>query len=171
MVYWSHYKETRMNIETASGFTAQNVTAPQLTENLAALDGENDFLILSDGADYLQCAWSRSGFIAEYQDASGHYSSEAGLPLETMEQLFSAYLARSGDWRSLVTWESAGGGTSSEADGSQEGGAGLKGALKGQFTSGGLLNSVKSQVSREVSRKVSSSTSGLVGRLIKKILK
>ena len=171
VVYWFHYKEMCMNIETASGFTARNVSPEQLKENLAGLDGDNDFLILSDGQEYLQCAWSRSGFIAEYQDASGHYSSEAGLPLQTIEQLFSAYLAHSADWRSLVVWESDGGGVSPAADGEQEGGAGLAGALKGQFRSGGLLNSVKRQVSSEVSRAVSRKTSGIIGRLVRQILK
>jgi hypothetical protein len=160
-----------MNIETASGFTARNVTPQQLTVNLAGLDGGNDFLILSDGEDYLQCAWSQTGFTAEYQDASGHYSSQAGLPLETIEELFSAYLARSGGWRSLVVWESAGSGASPAADRSDEGGAGLKDALKGQLSPDNLLKSVKRQVSSEVNRAVSRKTSGIIGRLVRKILK
>jgi hypothetical protein len=163
-----------MNIETASGHTVQNVKAEELHEALAGLNEENNFLILTDGDDYIQCAisGSGSGFFAEYQDTSGHYSSDDGLSSETIEKLFTAYLSRSNAWRGLVRWEVASNSAEEDQPSGSEGNTGsFTDSLKKDLSPGKLIDSVKRQVSREISRGVSRKTSGTVGRMIRKFFK
>ncbi|WP_319560668.1 hypothetical protein [Marispirochaeta sp.] len=163
-----------MNIETASGHTVQNVKAEELHEALAGLNEENNFLILTDGDDYIQCAisGSGSGFFAEYQDTSGHYGSDDGLSSETIEKLFTAYLSRSGEWRGLVSWEAVSdSGGQKQSAGARENTGSFTDSLKQDLSPGKLFDSVKRKVSREISRGVSRKTSGTVGRLVRKFFK
>ncbi len=161
-----------MDIETASGHAKQNVTAKELQEALEGLNKENNFLILSNGGDYIQCAVSDSGFFAEYQDKSGHYSSEDGLSADTIENLFTAYLSRSDTWRDLASWEAVSDSDGDDQSAGSEGNAGsFTDSLKKDLSPGKLFDSVKRQVSREISRGVSRKTSGTVGRMIRKFFK
>jgi hypothetical protein len=161
-----------MNLETASGYKAQNVTEAVLNENLAKLNEENDFLILSNGDDYIQCAWSKNGFIPEYQDTSGHYSCSQDISVDTVSRLFSAYLSGSREWTTLITWESQ-----SMAEGSIEEGKipgkseSFSDSLKGELSPGKIFDSVKKQISRELGSTVSRKTSGLLGKIIRKVIK
>lgn len=161
-----------MNLETASGFMSKNVTEKVLKENLAKLNKDNDFLILSDGDNYIQCAWSENGFISEYQDSSGHYSSSPNISADTISQLFSAYLSGSGKWSTLIAWESQSMEEGSMEDGkrSVESGS-FTDSLKGELSPGKIFDSVKRQVSRELGQNVSRKTSGFLGKMIRKVIK
>ena len=157
-----------MDIETASGQNVQNATEDQLKKSLAGLGGENDFLILSDGGNYIQCAGSSAGFIAEYQDESGHYSAGTSLSAGVIEEIFTSYLSRSEKWKSLANW------AVDELPGSspgQERPASFRDALKGEISADELFGAVKKQVSGEVGRGVSRKASGLVGKMVRKIIK
>jgi len=161
-----------MKIENAIGKIVQNATGEDLHHEIAALNEESNFLILSNGDDYIQCAVSDSGFMAEYQDGTGHYSSEDVLSSETIEKLFTAYLSRSNAWRGMVRWEVASNSAEEDQPSGSEGNTGsFTDSLKKDLSPGKLFDSVKRQVSREISRGVSRKTSGTVGRMIRKFFK
>ncbi|HAK45681.1 MAG TPA: hypothetical protein DCO79_07155 [Spirochaeta sp.] len=155
-------------VETASGINIQNTTVEQLENSLAGLGGSNDFLILGDGDNYIQCAVSDTGFITEYQGGSGHYNSAPSLSDETIKDIFTSYLSRTETWKTLTTWTSAelaGNGSAEQRSES------FGGALKGELSAEKLFRAVKKQVSREVGREVTRKNSGLVGKMIRKIIK
>ncbi len=144
---------------------------PELcTISFSCLEIIYDFLILSNGEDYIQCAYSETGFIAEYQDASGHYSSGPGLSVETTERIFTAWLAGSGEWKTLTAWtiddipE-----TGAAPDSDRQKPFDLKGAIKGDISPEKLFGAVKNQIAREAGREVTKKTSKLVGKMIRKI--
>lgn len=154
-----------MNLETADGKNFAAVTEEELLNSLSRLDPEMEFLILSDGDDYLQCAVSEGGFLAEYQDSTGHYySRDVAIPHEAIEKLFLGYLNRDGSWKSLLQWDQA------DEEGEPES-AGRQESLGDGFSPSGLIESVKKQAAREVKRAVSRKTSGALSRLIGKIIK
>ena len=161
-----------MNIETASGHNLLNVTEEQLKDSLSGLNSDNDFLILSNGEDYIQCAYSETGFITEYQDASGHYSSGPGLSVETTEKIFTAWLAGSDEWKTLTAWtidDIPETGSAPERDGQKP--FDLKSVVKGDISPEKLFGAVKNQIAREAGREVTKKTSKLVGKMIRKITK
>ncbi|WP_319416622.1 hypothetical protein [Marispirochaeta aestuarii] len=161
-----------MKIENANGKTVRNITGEDLHQEIAALNEENNFLILSDGDDYIQCAVSGSGFIVEYQDSTGHYSSDDTLSSDAIEKLFKAYLSRSTEWRGMAGWaKGSGPAGADESVASPEKGESFADTLKKDLSPGKILDSVKRQVSREISRGVSRKTSGTVGRMIRKFFK
>ncbi len=159
-----------MKIETASGLQKNSITREELLENLNKLDESNDYLILSDGEDYIQCAYSEGSFLAEYQDSSGHFSSESGIGRETIEKLFSAYFSGDGSWKSLVSWsrDDTPAGSEGQAQAADHGG--MAKGLMGDLSPEKILGSVKKQVQREVGRSISRKTNGLVSKVIKKFL-
>ena len=151
-----------MKIETAGGFRKEGVSKEELVSKLGELNGDNDFLILSDQNLYIQCALSGEGFTAEYQDTEGHFSSDSELSADTIEKMFSLYLAGDGTWKGLTGWNPEGVSTQTGAAG---GGGGITGDQMPNFSPGNILNSVKKQVEREVSRSISRKTSGMIGKL------
>ena len=161
-----------MTIETASGHNLQNVTEEQLKDSLSGLNSDNDFLILSGEEDYIQCAYSETGFIAEYQDASGHYGSGPGLSIGIIEKIFVSYLTGSEEWKTLTAWtvdEIPETGSASDQNGQKP--FNLKGAIKGDLSPDKLFGAVKNQIAREAGREVTRKTSKLVGKMIRKITK
>ena len=159
-----------MKIETAGGFRKEGVSKEELVSKLGELNGDNDFLILSDQNLYIQCALSGEGFTAEYQDTEGHFSSDSELSADTIEKMFSLYLAGDDTWKGLTGWtpneDSPQDGEGAPAGSSR----GISGERMGDLTPGSILSSVKKQVEREVSRSISRKTSGLIGRIIRKFL-
>lgn len=157
-----------MNIETASGSDIQNASVEQLEKSLAGLGGSNDFLILIDGDNYIQCAGSKDGFIAEYQDSTGHYGSAPGLSAETIKDMFTSYLSRTERWKGLTAWSVV---DLLESDAGEQRPASFADALKGELSPEKLFGAVKKQVSREVGRNVTRKASGLAGKMLRKIIK
>ena len=156
-----------MKIETARGFLKDGVSRDELITKLKELNEDNDFLILSDHDWYIQCALSGSGFIAEYQDENGHFSSDSEINADTIEKIFSSYLSGEDSWKELTGWTREG---DSPQTGAAGGGREITGEQMPNLSPGNILNSVKKQVEREVSRSISRKTSGIIGRIIRKFL-
>ena len=158
-----------MKIETASGFQKDEIDQEELLSNLRGMDRGNDYLILTDRDDYIQCALSDGGFLAEYQDGSGHYSSDDTLNSEMIEKIFTSYLAGDGEWKTLTTWSPEEAPSVESVKAGAETGRTVEG-LMSDLTPGNILHSVKKQVEREVGRSVSRKTSGIIGKVIRKFL-
>ncbi len=156
-----------MKIETANGTQMQNVDETDLIKQLKSLSDDNNFLILSDGENYIQCALLDTGFIAEYQDPTGHYEADSIVSGDTIEKMFTAYLGSTADWKTMTAWSYAQGGGASAPVNEEKS---SRGSIKQNLSPENLLNSVKNQVSREVSRGISRKTSGFIGRIIRKFL-
>lgn len=159
-----------MNTESANGTVIQKVSEVQLLQALQDLNEENNFLILSDGEEYIQCAWSDGGdLVVEYQDESGHYAADTLQTTESVQGLFSAYLSDGDDWKSMIQWTREEGTTRPEEN--PAGSGRFADNLKADLSPDKIFGSVKRQVSREISRQVSRKTGGLVSKLIRKVIK
>lgn len=150
-----------MNMETADGRTFLNVDAAKLKEVLSSLDKGNDFAILSNGENYLQCAYSANSYCMEYQDSSGHYESLSGnSSYEETEKIFLQYLENGGEitirseWRRVSAEQSQGENFHSSGN-----------------SSGSLVDQLKSEAKRGLKRAINRKTSGLVRNALNKLIK
>ena len=88
-----------MNIELSSGKKISSITADDLKDKLQLLKSGEDYLILEDGENYIQCATSEDSLLFEYQDGTGHYSSSSAVSFGKGEEILSLYLGRDSSWK------------------------------------------------------------------------
>lgn len=160
-----------MTIESANGKTVVEATEEDLNGALDNLNDTNNFLILADADQFIQCACSDGGrFIIEYRDDTGHYAAKTPQSPEKNAQIFRAYLKGTGDWKKMTDWNLEQDAASDEAPRGSGAGS-FADNLKADLSPDRIFGSVKRQVSRELSRQVSRKTGGLVSKLLRKVIK
>ncbi len=153
-----------MRLEIADGTTISTPSEADLIRVLSRATSQDDFIILSAGDDYLQCAVTKKGFLAEYQDSSGHYGSkDANLQKDTMEALFLGFLSGDETWKTKVEWKM----TTPEKTAPEE----RKRSFPDELAPPDVVKSMKDHAAREMKRAVSRNTSGLLNRIIRKFTK
>ncbi len=153
-----------MNIELSSGKKIDGVTVDDLKEKLQLLKSGEDFLILEDDDGYIQCAVSGRSLLFEYQDSSGHFSSNSAVSFDEAEEMLTLYLNRDSSWKGIATWEADNG-----YDGA--GGSVRPGQAEESFSVGGILNTIKKTAKKEVKRSIERKTSGIVRAVFRKFTK
>jgi hypothetical protein len=99
-----------MHLETGSGSSTASPSAAEIDAALAALSGDDDFLILSyNEQTYLQAMGAPGpGFLVEYRDGSedSHFQSvQSDVPLAVAQEIFRLYAEGDGAWRSRIEWK------------------------------------------------------------------
>ena len=160
-----------------------SITADDLKDKLQLLKSGEDYLILEDGENYIQCATSEDSLLFEYQDRTGHYSSSSALSFEKGEEILSLYLCRDSSWKTLTGWESdnsydntdtasASGASSGFSSSSTSNTSGQEAEKSEEaFSVGGIMNTIKKTAKKEVKRAVETKTGGLVKDVFRKFMK
>ena len=173
-----------MNIELSSGKKFNNVSADELKEKLQLLKSGEDFLILEDNDNYIQCAVSGSSLLFEYRDNTGHYTGSSIVSYEKGEEILVLYINRDNGWKNLTSWEEGDSYEGADATGqkgssasvfssseSSSGGSDKQEQNDDPLSMGGLLNTLKKTAKKEVKRAVEKKTSGLVKDVFRKFTK
>ncbi len=93
------------SIEMANGDTFDNVFEEKFEELFNKLDDDNFYIILNDGNNYLQAAFSDKGYAFEYQDEKGHFVAHDILPKDKTISLFRKYYQGEQNWGEGITWD------------------------------------------------------------------
>jgi len=89
----------------ASGDTFDNVSEERFEEMFNELNDDNFYIILNDGNNYLQAAFSDKGYTVEYQDEKGHFTAHDILSKDKTISLFRKYYQEGQSWREGITWD------------------------------------------------------------------
>jgi hypothetical protein len=100
----SSKSKVKMNIELASGDQFKSVNEAKLVESFNSMDDDNFYMILSNGEDFVQAAYSDGKFIVEYSVDGVQYEAKEILSKETALNVFKKYLLGGTDWREGVEW-------------------------------------------------------------------
>ncbi len=96
-----------MELELASGKFLDVSDINLVYSEIDKLDKKNDHLILSDGDNFIQIAFSGHDlYETEYKDASGYYQAknqDQGLAL--IKKIFEGFYNKTSDWKNLTPWE------------------------------------------------------------------
>jgi len=92
-------------VEMASGDTFDNVSEERFEEMFNELNDDNFYIILNDGNNYLQAAFSDKGYTVEYQDEKGHFTAHDILSKDKTISLFRKYYQEGQNWREGITWD------------------------------------------------------------------
>ncbi len=104
-----------MNLRFADDSIINITGKEQLSAAVASLNNTNDFAVLDDGENFIQTAYNDGTFYVTYRDTTGIYESSDGkLPLETVQDLFTRYWSGDTTWKTMITWETQGGGSPSD---------------------------------------------------------
>jgi len=140
-----------MRLELANGSEKSNPDGKDLQAAIESLGPDCDFAILEDSDVYIQTAVSGSGFIVEYQDRTGHYSSiDSNISRERVIEMFMLFLKSEQGWKEMVQWEAEGPaqGAASPAVGATGGGRSeplTTGSIKDQ-----IISDVKNSIQRDI---------------------
>ncbi len=89
-----------MTLEDSTGAFSQPTSVDQVTEMVSRLGSGIEHLILDDGDMYVQTAQCGTGFLVEYQDASGHYvSTNQELPRDEVTRIFTLFFNHDDEWK------------------------------------------------------------------------
>lgn len=94
----------KMDIELASGDQFKNVNESKLVESFNSMDDDNFFMILSNGDDFVQAAYSDGNYVVEYSVGGVQYEANKVLQKETSLNVFKKYLLGESDWLEGVEW-------------------------------------------------------------------
>ncbi|MCD6123477.1 MAG: hypothetical protein J7K04_16715 [Spirochaetales bacterium] len=95
-----------MKLETAGRGDFENPDEEKIKLELARLDDdENNFASLSDANGFLQTAKTGGGYLLEYRDETGYYStSSEDIPLLKIQETFLLYLKGNNSWKNNFEW-------------------------------------------------------------------
>ncbi len=93
------------SIEMASGDTFDNVFEERFEELFNGLNDDNFYIILNDGDNYLQAAYSDKGYTVEYQDKEGHFTAHELLSKDETLSLFKKYYQDKENWKEKIVWD------------------------------------------------------------------
>lgn len=96
--------KAKMNIELAGGDQFKNVNEGKLVESFNSMDDDNFFMILSNGDDFVQAAYSDGNYVVEYSIGGVQYEADKVLTKETALNVFKKYLLGATDWLEGVKW-------------------------------------------------------------------
>ena len=94
----------KMNIELASGDQFTNVNEGKLVESFNSMDDDNFYMILSNGDDFVQAAYSDGNYVVEYSVGGVQYEANKVLPKETALNVFKKYFLGETGWLEGVEW-------------------------------------------------------------------
>jgi len=154
-----------MTLETERGGSRPINSESDLGKALKDLGPGNEFLILSDGERFIQCAGGGDGLYFEYSEGDGimHVSERSDVSLAEGEEILSRYLNRNAGWESSLSWRSE------EIPESSRGSAGTAESRHTDAKGKSFTDMIKDEAVRNLKREVARKTSGTIGRLIRKI--
>ena len=96
-----------MKLETAGRGDFENPDEEKIKLELTRLDDdENNFALLSDANGFLQTAKTGGGYLLEYRDETGYYStSSEDIPLLKIQETFLLYLKGNNSWKNNFEWD------------------------------------------------------------------
>ncbi len=94
-------------VEMANGDTFSDVSEETLGDCINKLDDDNFFIILSNGDDFMQAAYSDQGLIVQYKEYGQQFEAEEYLTTEQTVELFNNYYRGSTDWKEGYIWVDA----------------------------------------------------------------
>jgi hypothetical protein len=94
----------KMSIELADGGSFTQVDEATLAESFNSLNADNFFMILSDGGDFVQAAWSDGDYVVQYNVDGVQYEAQKVLAKETAFNVFKKYHAGDSQWQEGVEW-------------------------------------------------------------------
>lgn len=94
----------KFSIETANGDKFEKVSEKLLEKQLNALNDDNFFLILYKADDFMQAAYSESGFSLQYKENGNQYEANEVLDKEKTLKIFKGYLHETGNWKDITSW-------------------------------------------------------------------
>lgn len=101
--------ETKSAYQGSNDDVIPDADEAQLLEALAALErGEVEYVVLSDGARFMQAAGdARSGYVLEYNDGADDAMMHAQGKITGAQVVdaMQAYLRRDDAWRGAFRWE------------------------------------------------------------------
>lgn len=95
-----------MKLETAGRGDFDNPDEERIKTEIAELDNNNNnHAILSSGDGFLQTAKTGQGYLLEYRDGTGYYSSSnESIPLSEVQKAFLLYLKNDDSWKNNFKW-------------------------------------------------------------------
>ncbi|NOX33260.1 MAG: hypothetical protein GXP56_05915 [Deltaproteobacteria bacterium] len=97
--------KNKFSIEMANGEKLDNVPEEKIDGYFNQLNEDNFYIILSDGKNYLQAAYSDAGYTVEYQDEKGHFTAHELLSKDETLTLFKQYHEGKEDWNKGIVWD------------------------------------------------------------------
>ncbi len=154
-----------MVLETEREGNREITSESDLRKALESLGPGNEFLILSDGDRFIQCAGTGGALYFEYTEGAGvmYTAQRSDVSLAEGEEILGRYFRREDGWKEALSWSSEDIPGSSHS--ASRGGAGLLDGLKGKS----FTDMVKNEAVREIKREMARKTSGTIGKLIRKI--
>ncbi len=93
------------SLEMASGKTCDNVSEEKLKAAVDRLDDDNFFMILKNGENFIQAAYSEQGYDIQYKDDQAQYVAREYLPKEKTVEAFISYFHGDDTWKDLTPWD------------------------------------------------------------------
>lgn len=154
-----------MNLETESEGCRPITSESDLGKALNGLGSGNEFLILSDGERFIQCAGGSGGLYFEYTEGDGvmYVSERSDVSLTEGEEILRRYFNRDARWETALTW------TSEEIPGSPRRASDPAERIRDGLKGKSFTDIVKDEAVRSLKREVARKTSGTIGKLIRKI--
>ncbi|MDA3781082.1 MAG: Yip1 family protein [Bacteroidales bacterium] len=106
--YTKGSEESVFAIEMANGNTFEDIDKSKIKDALKDLDEDNDFMILSEGDNFIQTAVSEKIYIVEYKDKTGYFKSVSNdIDYGDVKDMFIGFYKGENKWKELTKWELA----------------------------------------------------------------
>ncbi len=91
-------------LRNALGDETDDATLEQVLEELAALDDDNIFLVMSDTEYTVQAMIGDDLYHVEYLDGTGHFHSVEYATAEETAEVFTLYYREDPSWYDVLEW-------------------------------------------------------------------
>lgn len=95
----------KFSIEMANGDKFKDVSAENIKENIDKLNNDNFFIILNNGEDFLQAAYSEKGFDLQYKESGFQFTARDYLTKEQAMKTFLSYYNSEDGWKDITPWD------------------------------------------------------------------
>jgi hypothetical protein len=95
----------KFSIEMANGDKFEDVSAEKIKENIDKLNDDNFFIILNDGENFLQAAYSEKGFDLQYKESGAQFTARDYLTKEQAVKTFLSYYKSEDGWKDITPWD------------------------------------------------------------------
>lgn len=96
----------KFSIEMANGDTHDKVDEKLIEEMIDSLDDDNFFIILNNGDDFLQAAYSDHEYSLQYKEKGEQFECEELLDKKQTVQMFKDYFKGNENWKNDNEWAS-----------------------------------------------------------------
>ncbi len=97
----------KFSMEMANGETTDSVSLEKLKEWIGQLDDDNFFIILKDGDNFIQAAYSEMGYDIQYKENGKQFIARDYLTKDQAISAFTGYYNGNDDWKNFTEWDKA----------------------------------------------------------------